>query len=388
LRRLIGLAAAAAVAVALVAAPSASSSRFLQHGIFDDAQLLIGDPDRVFPTLAQLNTEIIRVNLWWGGPYGVAQQRPAKATDPADPAYNWAIYDRTVQYAAAFGMHVVFSVLGTPPWANGGLEPSYPPLAARDLRDFTRAAARRYDGTYRGADGRALAAVRRWIAWNEPNNPNFLRPQFRKVGSGWVLESARQYARICNAVVGGVRRVKKNRGKVACGATGPRGNNNPNSSRPSSSPLAFLAGMKKAGAKGFAAYAHHPYYGSRLETPTTLPKAAVAGHKPTAVTLANLDVLTRRVTTLYGKGIRIWVTEYGYQTNPPDALFGVSWARQARFMREAYLRLRRDARVDMFIWFLLRDETRVGGWESGLFTADWRPKTARTTFASLAGLPS
>jgi hypothetical protein len=42
----------------------------------------------------------------------------------------------------------------------------------------------------------------------------------------------------------------------------------------------------------------------------------------------------------------------------------------------------------MFIWFLLRDETRVGGWESGLFTADWRPKTARTTFASLAGLPS
>jgi hypothetical protein len=382
LRRLIGLAAAAAVAVALVAAPSASSSRFLQHGIFDDAQILFGDPDRVFPTLAQLNTEIIRVNLWWGGPYGVAQQRPAKATDPADPAYNWAIYDRTVQYAAAFGMHVVFSVLGTPPWANGGLEPSYPPLAARDLRDFTRAAARRYDGTYRGADGRALAAVRRWIAWNEPNNPNFLRPQFRKVGSGWVLESARQYARICNAVVGGVRRVKKNRGKVACGATGPRGNNNPNSSRPSSSPLAFLAGMKKAGAKGFAAYAHHPYYGAASETPSTPPPNVSRGQPPTAVTLGNFDTLVRAVQRAYGN-VRLWITEYGYQTNPPDALFGVSYAKQSLYLKQAYAKVRAHPKVDMFLWFLLQDEPLLDGWQSGLLTDTGTRKPAFGAYRKL-----
>ena len=74
--------------------------------------------------------------------------------------------------------------------------------------------------------------------------------------------------------------------------------------------------------------------------------------------------------------MRIWVTEYGYQTNPPDALFGVSWAQQARYLRRAYAKLQRNARVDMFIWFLLRDETRPGGWESGLLTADWRAKTA------------
>ena len=33
--------------------------------------------------------------------YGVAQQRPANATNPADPAYDWALYDRTVRYANA-----------------------------------------------------------------------------------------------------------------------------------------------------------------------------------------------------------------------------------------------------------------------------------------------
>jgi hypothetical protein len=382
LRRLAGLAAAAAVAAALVVAPSASSSRYLQHGIFDDAQILFGDPDRVFPTLSELNTEIIRVNLWWGGPYGVAQHRPEKATDPADPAYNWAIYDRTVQYAAAYGMQVVFSVLGTPPWANGGLETHYPPLVARDLRDFTRAAARRYDGTYRGEDGRALSAVRRWIAWNEPNNPNFLRPQFKRVGSVWVLESARQYARICNAVVDGVRLVKRNKGKVACGATGPRGNNNPNSSRASSSPLAFLAGMKKAGAKGFAAYAHHPYYGAASETPSTPPPNGARGQPPTAVTLGNFDTLVRAVQRAYGN-VRLWITEYGYQTNPPDKLFGVSYAKQALYLKQAYAKVKAHPKVDMFLWFLLQDEPLLDGWQSGLLTDNGVRKPAFAAYRKL-----
>jgi hypothetical protein len=382
LRRAGALVAAAAVAAALALAPGAAGSRFLQHGIFDDAQILFGNPDRVFPTLRQLNTEIIRVNLWWGGPYGVATQRPATATDPADPAYNWAVYDRTVQYASAYGMQVVFSVLGTPYWANDGLETYYPPTSARDLRDFTRAAARRYDGTYPGPDGRVLPAVRRWIAWNEPNNPNFLRPQFRRAASGWVLESARQYARICNAVVGGVKLVKRNRGKVACGATGPRGNNNPNSSRPSASPIAFLTGMKRAGAKGFTAYAHHPYYGTPAETPSTPPPNGDRGQAPTAVTLGNFDTLVRAVTSLYGK-VRVWVTEYGYQTNPPDRVFGVPYSRQSLYMKQAYAKVKAHPRVDMFLWFLLQDEPLLDGWQSGVLTQTGKRKPSFATFTRL-----
>jgi hypothetical protein len=382
LRRAAVLAAAAAVAAAVALAPSASGSRYLQHGIFDDAQILFGNPDRVFPTLRDLNTRIIRVNLWWGGPYGVAQQRPVKPTDPADPAYSWAVYDRTVQYAAAYGMQVVFSILGTPPWANGGLEAYYPPDVARDLRDFTRAAARRYDGTYRAADGRALPAVRRWIAWNEPNNPNFLRPQFERVGTRWVLESARQYARICNAIVDGVKKVKRNRGKVACGATGPRGNNNPNSSRPSSSPLAFIEGMRRAGARGFAAFAHHPYYGTPAETPSTPPPNGARGQPPTAVTLGNFDTLARAVARAWGN-VRLWITEYGYQTNPPDRLFGVTYARQSLYLRQAFARVKAHPKVDMFLWFLLQDEPLLDGWQSGLLTDTGKRKPAFRVFRAL-----
>ena len=52
------------------------------------------------------------------------------------------------------------------------------------------------------------------------------------------------------------------------------------------------------------------------------------GAPATAVTLGNISDLIREVTRLYGNK-RIWITEYGYQTNPPDQLFGVSYAKQA-----------------------------------------------------------
>ena len=82
--------------------------------------------------------------------------------------------------------------------------------------------------------------------------------------------------------------------------------------------------------------------------------------------------------------MRIWVTEYGYQTNPPDRLFGVSEAQQALYLQQAWNKLAANPRVDMMIWFLLRDESRVGsGWQSGLFTAAGARKPAREIFERL-----
>jgi hypothetical protein len=370
-------------AVALVLAPRAEASPFLRPGIYDDAEFLFGNPDRVFPILRQMNTRLLRMNLRWGGPNGVARERPANPTNPADPAYDWAAYDRAVLRAREVGVEAMFSIVQTPSWANGGASWNVAPRNAIDLRKFSIAAARRYDGTYVGEDGRTLPSVRLWLAWNEPNNPVFLKPQYVQKGSRWVIQSAKDYARICNAVVGGVKSVQPT-AKVGCGVTAPRGNNNPTSARPSVSPITFVRAMKAAGAEGFDAYAHHPYYGARSETPTTKPPPGPAGQAPTAVTLGNFDVLVREVTALYGFK-RMWVTEYGYQTNPPDRLFGVSWADQARYMTQAYGVLRRHPRVDIFIWFLLRDEARPEGWQSGLYTRGWVRKDSREAFEHLAG---
>ena len=113
--------------------------------------------------------------------------------------------------------------------------------------------------------------------------------------------------------------------------------------------------MKKAGAKGFDAYAHHPYYGAPRETPSTPPPPGIHGNAATAITLGNINLLIREVTRLYGNK-RIWITEYGYQTNPPDRIFGVSFLNQSRYLTQAYGIAKRNPRIDMFLWFLLRDE--------------------------------
>jgi hypothetical protein len=178
---------------------------------------------------------------------------------------------------------------------------------------------------------------------------------------------------MCNAIFGGVHLTGIANEKVACGVTAPRGNNTGTQIRSSISPLIFLRGMKRGGAH-FDVYAHHPYYNHPNETPHTRPPG------PRAVTLANLGDLTKELTRLYGRK-HIWITEYGYQTNPPDRAFGVSFAKQARYLKEAFAKARRNPRVDMMIWFMLKDEARIGnGWQSGLYTASGRRKPSWAAF--------
>jgi hypothetical protein len=378
----LGVATAVAATAFLAAfAQPGHASRFLRIGIYDEAQTLYGPVDVTFPTLKQLHVQEIRLNLYWGGKYGVATRRPARATNPNDPAYDWSLYDRTVQYAAQYGIHVLFSVYGTPGWANGGRGPNVAPTRGTDLRNFALAAATRYSGTYLDPDGKVLPAVKEWLAWNEPNNPIFLTPQYRKVGSRWIIQSAIDYAKICNAVFDGVHASTTVGERVACGGTAPRGNNDPNTARASVSPLAFLRAVKKDGLRDFDAWAHHPYYAGPSDQPTTKPVTA-KGAPATAVTLGNIGDLIKLVTQLYGNK-RIWITEYGYQTNPPDAIFGVTYAKQAQYLTEAFAIARRNPRIDMMLWFLLRDDPNPNGWQSGLITAKGAKKPSFKAFQHL-----
>jgi hypothetical protein len=376
---------AALVAAALALASTARASTVLRPGIHDDAEVLYGDPDKVFAILEQINTKLLRINLRWGGPQGVADRtKPTIATDPDDAAYNWKPYDRAVQRASEIGIQVIFTILGTPRWAGDGRNWNIAPVDSVDLRLFATAAAKRYGGTWSDPLGLPIPLVKFWTAWNEPNNPVFLHPQWARDANGeWFPQSAVDYARICNAVVAGVKTVQP-RAKVGCGDTAPRGNNNPSSQRPSTSPVAFLEAMWKAGAKGFDAFAHHPYYGQANETPDTPPPLGLRGQPPTAVTLGNFDVVVKAVARRYGSRMRLWVTEYGYQTSPQDRFVGVPWADQARYLTRAFEKLRANSRVDMFVWFLLRDEARTDGWQSGLFTRGWKRKDGREAFEQLS----
>jgi len=344
-------------------------------GLLDQASTFYF-PNTAFPVLKKLRVQVLRADLYWGGTdFGVARRKPTSARDPEDPAYNWTAYDRLVTYAAKYKIKILFTIWGTPRWANGGHTARYAPTNGADLRNFAYAAAKHFSGTATDENGVKIPAVRLWTAWNEPNQLFQLYPQYKRIGGKYVMVSAINYAKICNAVYAGVHATLLKGEKVACGVTAPGGNDRANGRRGSPTPMSFMAAVKKAHLKKFDAWAHNPYGGPQ-ETPTTKPRAK--GH----VTLGNLDTLIAQLTKLWGRK-RLWLTEYAYQTNPPDRIFGVSFSKQALYLKQAYAIARKNPRVDMLLWFQLKDEPGIGGWQSGLMTTRGTKKPAFLTFSRL-----
>jgi hypothetical protein len=207
------------------------------------------------------------------------------------------------------------------------------------------------------AAARRYPWVRKWTVWNEPNQRRWLRPTSGSVYTARLLNPA--YAEL-HAAIPGVR--------VAGGMTAPR------ASAGGVSPVSWIRALAAAGAR-LDAYAHHPYPARpRVETPW----AGGCSHCST-ITLAELDRLLLEVRRAFGAK-RIWLTEYGYQTNPPDPILGVPWPTQALHLAAAAHRAYATPEVDMLINFMLLDDRSPAGWQSGLFTARGAAKPSSTAF--------
>jgi hypothetical protein len=87
----------------------------------------------------------------------------------------------------------------------------------------------------------------------------------------------------------------------------------------------------------------------------------------------------------------VWITEYGYQTLPPDPFRGIPWRRQAAWMSWAEYLSYRNRRVASFSQFLLVDDAPRSGysrrdprrwvtWQSGLVTTGGDVKPAYHEF--------
>ena len=83
------------------------------------------------------------------------RSRPSDPTDPGDQAYDWTIYDRLVRYATQYGIKVMFSIVYTPRWANGGAART---VAAEELQRPRQLLVRRRRALQRPLDGAAVAA--------------------------------------------------------------------------------------------------------------------------------------------------------------------------------------------------------------------------------------
>jgi hypothetical protein len=333
-----------AVTAALVTAPRSSAAPDVKFGLTDDAWLENGRGtlDARLAQLDALGVRVVRFTLRWNQ---IARTRLTAPTDPTDSAYDWSKTDPVLEGLHDHGIDVVLQLLGTPSWANGRKPANYAPTSPSTFGAFATAAAHQYPW------------VKRWLVWNEPNQRIWLRPTSAKIYTTKLLNPA--YAAIHRVIRGA---------QVAGGGTAPRGASG------GVSPVAWLTGMRTAHAR-LDAYAHNPYpLNPKHESPLT----GGCDHC-TTVTMATLN----RLIALVGRNFpraRIWLTEYGYQTNPPDRLLGVSRALQARYIAEGAFAAYRAPRVDLLIQFLYQDEPKLSRFQSGLVTLSNARKPAYAAF--------
>jgi hypothetical protein len=375
----------AALALVAVAATGASAdegrarSGPMLLGVMDDA-LLGNVPDVAFPAVEQLHPQVIRYDVSWAR---TAPRKPVEATNPDDPAYDWSIVDQVVMRADALGVPVVLTLEVTPRWAGGGTG-NQAPVNMTSLQDFAYAAATRYSGQHViPATGQILPAVTRWEAWNEPNTTSHLKPQYSCRCTAAVPVAPRIYARILTAIYRGIHSAGTHAGIteiVAGGATKPN-YSGPKTYEPAVAPLRFalLLGQRHP---PLDVYSHHPY-----RTDAGKRAGQLAG--PNDIAFADLPRLISGLDQAFpGKRLHLWVTEFGLQTNPPDSFQGVSLSYQSQQLRRNVAAARSNPRIDMLVWFLIRDEQPrrpfAAGFQTGLAFTNGKLKPSWSVFRSLA----
>jgi Cellulase (glycosyl hydrolase family 5) len=380
------------LALLLGFAPGAHAARGLEVSIMDD-ELLLGHPrehiDAQMQVFRALGVDRVRVSAYWDGnaPEPEATARPF-GFDPADhrdPQYRWQALDRVVDSAAAHGLRVMLTISTPAPlWAAERNHVWRPSPAEFGL--FAGAVAARY------ADVVDLYGIA-----NEPNQGGWLQPQSDSRG----YAAPHHYRAMVQAAYPAVKAADPD-AVALIGNLASSGSRRAGGRRTPIKPLAFLRAMacvdrrlrpvRRGRCRGFQpvpadAIGHHPYQFFR-------PPREGARHRDD-VGLADSRRLVRLVDRLARRGriaasrrLDLHLTEFGYQTNPPDPFAGVGLGRQSRWLQEAAYVAWRSRRVRSLNQFRLTDGAVSGAgfsafreFQSGLMFRDGRAKPAFTTFA-------
>jgi hypothetical protein len=354
------------IAVACGAPAAHASSRQLL--IMQDDSLLHAAPASTLDEFASFGTDVVKVNLYWDQVAPAGRRKPA-GFDGADPsAYAWGDYDDLAQAILARGMRPYFSLGGrAPDWASGrrGRRGTYRP----DAREF---------GAFAEAAGRHFENVDIWSIWNEGNLYSWLSPQRRK----GVPISPSIYRGLYLAGHRGLRASGHGDDTILFGELMPRGGTDQRKVRP----LEFIRemvcldrnyrqyrgraarqrGCRRVGRIPTSGLAYHPY--TLAGGPRVREGADDAAIGQLARVRSTLDALARR--RKLPPRTPIWITEFGYQTRPPDRN-ATPLRRAPGLMDLSEWIAFRDPRVASYAQYQLRDDDF---WQSGLRFADGDPK--------------
>jgi hypothetical protein len=372
---------------ASVAGPSAMSTGFVDYPAFQQGSS--SARELWFHRARTLGARWVRLAAYWSSIAPFTLPPGFRASDPAAHGYDWTSLDEAVKDATAEGLHVVLVVQQAPNWAEGPGVPSYaspgswePSVSA--FAAFAHAIALRYSGRF--ADplhrGRELPVVSYFQAWNEPNLPIYLEPQWVQESNGSIVaQSADTYRSLLNAFYAAVKAVQPHAFVLAAGTApygDPTGVNR-------MAPLVFLREMFCLTAElapnpcpdppHFDALDHHPY-GLSPTIEARLPDDVAVPDLGKIWRVLHAAQRTHHVLPAGPKSL--WVTEIDWSTSPPAPL---TQPVQGAYLSEAFYELWSQD-VTNVDWFQLRDPPgRTNSFAgAGLYFVNGAAKLAATAF--------
>lgn len=409
------------------AVPASASTT--QVSIFETGGEIFANPAGELAQLRSLGVDQLRVNLSWStiAPNPTSRHRPAHfngASPAAYPAKNWTPWDTLITDAQAVGITVNLDLSGKAPlWAEPAAAPShveqgsYAPNATQ-FRAFAEAVGKRYSGSYHG-----LPRVRVWSVWNEPNYVSSLHPQGTGPG-GRIPNTPHLYRNLVDAAWSGLHATGHGRDTILIGELAPRGFKNfgPHSHgymfpvtfvqslycvdshyRPLRGSLAAAEGcprntgasrrFRSANPVLFQAsgFSDHPY--PEWYPPTHEGFSGCRTNLCSSFAqLSNLTGALDKAQRAYGssKRFKIYSTEYGYRTNPPNPKPYLSPTVAANYINWTEYLSYKNSRIGSYDQYLLLDPTRpgqTGDYASGLEQWNGTPKPDYAAFQLPVFLP-
>lgn len=353
-----------------ITSASAFASKTQTTMIDDPARILSPDPSQQAAALDEaklLGGDIMKITVSWRSiaPDGTSPTKPAgDLTNPENyPAGAWALIDAAVSGAQSRGLKPWLMITAPAPrWAvpketTPGLG-AYEPDAA-DYAEFVKAVGQRY------------RSVKYWSFWNEVNLKRFMQPQSK---SG-LAQSAIHYREMYRAAY------------TALGASGHRSDTitlgeilsrySPAAKSVGTQPLVWLRAFfcldsKGRALKGNAAkkyecarfksiktsgLAYHPYNLSFAPTAREKEKDnAPIGYLPRVEKLLDQAYKAKHLSS---RKLKIYNSEYGIQTNPPDKSLGQPLSKAPYYLNISEYLTWVDPRVATYSQYLLLDDPEI-----------------------------
>lgn len=338
---------------------------------------------------------LVQIEVDWATLEPKAPRRGAGARNPAGAQFDFSYLDQRVEEFQHTPLAPVFLVTDAPRWAqgkggsaaeyaSGGFEPN-----PRALGNLAAALAKRYSGSFPDPlhPGRSLPRVRYYQAWAEAALGAHLSPQWVRRRGRLVNVGASIYRGMLNAFYAAVKSIAP-RDQVISSGFAPFGNapsyelHKPVLQR--THPVTFIENLLCLNARlkrtcrattHLDVLADDPY--DVDFSPTTHAASPLDISAPDLGRLKPIVRAALRARTL-APGTRkpLWVTEFGYESDPPNRAAEPALT-QARWLEESFYVFWHEG-VRAVLWYLVRDQPPPysQNYASGVYFYNGAPKPA------------